>query len=305
MKKKENRFKVILFVMLLAVSILCIFVSAKMYIPTKPQQSGQTITAVKKEAIIKATVATTNTSQALIPAEMPKEENVKEKKEEIKYTTYVINANLLNVRATAATNSKKIGELYKGQIIEAAEYKVNPEWLQTKNGHFVYKKFTMTTEKHNEKIRKNNTSRGATDRAHNMSITGYSNLSLNEVRKLLEGTRLKGIEQAVLDIEESWGVNAFFTIAVAKHESGNGYSRLAKNKNNLFGINAVDGNAYRSATHFVSKSQCVYRFGEIIKEVYIDKGHHTLVSIQNKYCSSREWASSVRGIMSSDARRVE
>ena len=43
-------------------------------------------------------------------------------------------------------------------------------------------------------------------------------------------------------MEEKWGVNALFGVAVAAHESSWGNSHLARTRNNLFGIAAYDGN---------------------------------------------------------------
>ncbi|MDG0812585.1 hypothetical protein [Cohnella rhizosphaerae] len=52
------------------------------------------------------------------------------------------------------------------------------------------------------------------------------------IAKLFKGTALAGhgIEDVVLEIEEDYGINALFTIAVMKLESGNGKSKLSRTK---------------------------------------------------------------------------
>lgn len=136
-------------------------------------------------------------------------------------------------------------------------------------------------------------------------VTVKSNASLGQLQSLLAGTNLEGIESALLEVEQNFGVNAFFTLAVAKLESGNGKSKLATDKNNLFGMNAVDSNPYHAAFSYPSKSASVNDFGKRIKKGYIDQGLTTLASINNKYSSSSEWSVQVESIMETDLARIK
>lgn len=136
-------------------------------------------------------------------------------------------------------------------------------------------------------------------------VTVKSNASLGQLQSLLAGTNLEGIESALLEVEQNFGVNAFFTLAVAKLESGNGKSKLAIDKNNLFGMNAVDSNPYHAAFSYPSKSASVNDFGKRIKKGYIDQGLTTLASINNKYSSSSEWSVQVESIMETDLARIK
>ncbi|SEM90380.1 glucosaminidase domain-containing protein [Paenibacillus sp. OV219] len=130
-----------------------------------------------------------------------------------------------------------------------------------------------------------------------------SGLSSKQIAQLLNGTKLsgQGLEQAVLSIEEEYGINAFFTIAVMKLESGNGKSRLARTKNNLFGLNATSSNPYRKATYFETKGDCVQKFGQLLSDNYVERGYTTIEKVARKYCPvNSKWASHVRSIMRSD-----
>ncbi|AZN41811.1 glucosaminidase domain-containing protein [Paenibacillus albus] len=130
-----------------------------------------------------------------------------------------------------------------------------------------------------------------------------SGLSSKQIAQLLKGTKLsgQGIEQAVLSIEEKYGINAFFTIAVMKLESGNGKSKLARTKNNLFGLNATSSNPYRKASYFETKGDCVQKFGQLLSDNYVERGYTTVEKVARKYCPvNSKWASHVRSIMRSD-----
>ncbi len=52
--------------------------------------------------------------------------------------------------------------------------------------------------------------------------------------------------------QEKFGVNAILSLSLSRNETGNGTSNLAINKNNGFGLNAVDSNPYEAATWYAS-----------------------------------------------------
>jgi flagellum-specific peptidoglycan hydrolase FlgJ len=133
-----------------------------------------------------------------------------------------------------------------------------------------------------------------------------SGLTEDHISTIFKGTALEdeGLEEVILEIEEMYGINAYFTIAVLKLESGNGESRLATTKNNLFGLNAIDGNI-NEAFSFKTKGDSVRKFGQLISKSYVDKGYTTIEKVSKKYCpSNSEWPSLVASIMKSDYRKL-
>jgi beta-N-acetylglucosaminidase len=60
-----------------------------------------------------------------------------------------------------------------------------------------------------------------------------------------------------INAQDSVYINAAMELAFAIHESGWGNSWIAVNKNNLFGINAVDSDPYNSATSFDTVQDCI------------------------------------------------
>ncbi|GLX67959.1 glucosaminidase domain-containing protein [Paenibacillus glycanilyticus] len=139
------------------------------------------------------------------------------------------------------------------------------------------------------------------------SVESDSGLTEEHIAKLFEKTALAnhGLEEAVLDIEEEYGINAYFTIAVMKLESGNGKSTLAKKKNNLFGLNAIDSDKYNRAFTFESKGDSVRKFGQLLAQNYVNKGYTTIDKVARKYCPTNpNWASLVMNIMKRDYKKL-
>ncbi|TJY44009.1 hypothetical protein E5161_01015 [Cohnella pontilimi] len=135
------------------------------------------------------------------------------------------------------------------------------------------------------------------------AVLSDSGLTKEHIAGMFEDTALSGqaLEDPILEIEEKYGINAYFTIAVMKLESGNGTSRLAKEKNNLFGLNAIDGRQNELAFRFRTKGDSVREFGDIINRVYLKKGYTTVEKVAKKYCPANpKWASLVKNIMKSD-----
>lgn len=138
-------------------------------------------------------------------------------------------------------------------------------------------------------------------------VKSDSGLTEEHISKIFEGTALSGhdLEQAILEIEEEYGINAYFTIAVMKLESGNGKSKLAKSKNNLFGLNAIDGDKYNKAFSFKTKGDSVRKFGQLLSKNYVGKGLTTIEKVARKYCpANSKWSGLVKNIMKSDYRKL-
>ena len=70
-----------------------------------------------------------------------------------------------------------------------------------------------------------------------------------------------GTSEYYLFAEKMYGANALSIFSLGRHESGNGRSYIAYNKNNIFGHNAVDGAAYSSATGYLDVRSSIYTHG--------------------------------------------
>ena len=112
---------------------------------------------------------------------------------------------------------------------------------------------------------------------------------------------LSGIEGALINAQEEYGVNAILLLAIIRLESGNGRSNLATSKNNLGGL--VSGGysvtVYRS---FDTKDECVIFMAQLLSENYLnDSGKffsgYTLADIAKRYSVSKAWSDLVCSIM--------
>jgi hypothetical protein len=139
------------------------------------------------------------------------------------------------------------------------------------------------------------------------TVKSDSGLNEAQIEEIFKGTSLAGygLEKAVMEVEEEDGVNAFFTIAVMKLESANGKSKIAMDKNNMFGLNAIDGDEYNMALSFNTKGDSVRKFGQLLSINYVDKGFTTVEKVADKYCEANpEWPSLVKRIMEGDYRKL-
>ena len=107
--------------------------------------------------------------------------------------------------------------------------------------------------------------------------------------------------EALISNYEQYGLKPSFQLAVFCLESGYGTSYLAKNKNNICGLNAYatsSKSVYENATYFETKSDCVLKFGDIIYNNYVLNGRTSIERISTKYCppNSQHWTNMVKSI---------
>lgn len=121
------------------------------------------------------------------------------------------------------------------------------------------------------------------------AITESCGLSEEELSGALKG-KLAEYAPAFIAAEQDTGINAAFLAAIAAHESGWGESRLAQNKNNLFGWKCSSG--FKA---FETPEECIGWIAGKLKEKYINAGYDTIEKIAPRYCNA-EWANYIEGI---------
>lgn len=118
---------------------------------------------------------------------------------------------------------------------------------------------------------------------------------------------LKGTGESLVQAEELYSVNSLVLSAIAYLESAGGMSKLAREKNNLFGLGAGGANPYRSALCFSSKDECIYYAARMLRNRYLNRGSRgyrgdNLVAIGPRYAADPLWAEKVGRTMSKIAR---
>lgn len=148
----------------------------------------------------------------------------------------------------------------------------------------------------------------------NMNLNKPSGLSLEQFKKILtdsNDTNKIFINNAeyFYYIEKQYNINGIFVAAVAIHESSWGTSKIAVQKNNLFGYGAYDSNPYNGAYEFNNYIESIDLISRVFVKYYINpKGTNiyggeiavgtyyngaTLSGINKKYATDKNWANSV------------
>lgn len=111
-----------------------------------------------------------------------------------------------------------------------------------------------------------------------------------KLRTFLQGSELEGLETTICSASVKYGVDPYFIVAVAVHESNWGKSRIAHEKNNLFGLNAVDLDPYNQAFSFPTREDSVYFFARLISSQY---SNMTIENVGRIYATDVNWANAV------------
>lgn len=120
-----------------------------------------------------------------------------------------------------------------------------------------------------------------------------------EIDAKLAGTNLEGLGESFVNAEQKYGVNAWFLTGLAIHESGYGSSKIATDKNNVFGFQAYDASPYESARTFASKEEGVDVVAKYLSEAYLTPGgtYYNGVSIDSigkRYATDPNWAAAIK-----------
>ncbi len=160
----------------------------------------------------------------------------------------------------------------------------------------------------NRNYKASSATRGINSRTNYLTLRldSKSNLTKSELNKIVSNTNLKGLGEACLIAEHLYNVNALFIISLAQHESGNGKSKIARDKNNLFGIGAYDRDPYKYAKTFETKEDCILYFAKMIKRNYFDKrNRRTAQKIGEIYASDPAWATKLAKTMEKNYKKAK
>ena len=136
------------------------------------------------------------------------------------------------------------------------------------------------------------------------SKTNISANTLNSYISNVSGSVMKNTGQNFIDAQNKYGINALLMFAMACHESANGTSAYATDRNNLFGWNAVDADPSK-ASYFNSVVDCINEQAGINLRGYVDitDGRFFSSSLGNKgsglnvkYASDPYWGMEIASI---------
>ena len=172
---------------------------------------------------------------------------------------------------------KKIQEYYsgsRGSIIGPKPEMLSVGTYYSFDGHYFYtdlktliKDYKNNT--YNNSVNKNNPYYNYYMYLSNHTKTAYSSQNIDEyIRNNMsitkdaygkyvdgitnKGSRLYQTGSFFYYAQEKYGVNALLSLSLSRNETGNGRSKIAIERNNGFGLNAVDSNPYQASNWYAS-----------------------------------------------------
>ncbi len=227
----------------------------------------------------------------------------------------------LAVRAEAEEESRKITTLKKDDELKLLEitqnwYKISYQnitgWVKSECTIYIN---PNSSEEQKQTIAETKTKEQLlATLSINMQLNKPSGLTIEQFKKVLSDNNDKNKifennAEYFYYIEKQYNINGVFVAAVGIHESGWGTSKIALQKNNLFGYGAYDSNPYNGAYNFSNYSESIDLLARVFVKYYLNPagtsiyggekaaGSYyngaTLNGINKKYASDKNWANAV------------
>lgn len=148
-----------------------------------------------------------------------------------------------------------------------------------------------------------------------MDLSVPSGLTLSDFKTILSNNSsdankiFQNSAEAFYNAEQKYKINGVFVAALGIHESAWGTSRIAVDKNNLFGFTAYDSDPYNSATTFDSYENAINKVAETLSVKYLHPSGssisddliatgiyyngNTVSAVNVKYASDKNWGTKV------------
>lgn len=181
--------------------------------------------------------------------------------------------------------------------------------IQKKNG-FILKEYEAKRKAKQESNKQYKLSRSCDEvllpHYNSNNLTELSNLTQEQIYKILEGTRLQCLSEYYYEYEKIYKVNALFVISLTSLESGYGTSKLARTHNNIAG--------YRGSkrwTYFNSWHDCLNEVYRLISQEYLNPNGKfysglDIKSINSKYCGNTyQWSTDINAIAHKYLKRLK
>lgn len=274
---------------------------------------------VKEETDTKITISATDRIVQIGTANY--ESNYKVKVGDYLYVT----SQTASVRMEPDKNSEKVLTINKDTKVKVLEIQTNWYYISynTSKGWIQSDCLTYIDPNANEYDEASGTYTKAqllANLSKSMSLNKPSGLSLEQFKKVLSGNEADENSVFVNNAEyfyyaeKQYNINGVFLAAVAIHESNWGASKIAKDKNNLFGYGASDSSPYNNAKTFSDYAEGIDLLARVFVKYYLNpagtsiyngetaNGKYyngsTLVAVNKKYASDSNWANSVYKWMS-------
>ena len=231
----------------------------------------------------------------------------------------------LAVRADADEESRKITTLKKDnelKVLEIAQnwYKISYQnitgWV--KSECTIYINPNLSEEQKQTTAELKTKAQLLATLNKNMQLNKPSGLTLDQFKKILSDSKdtnkiFEKNAEYFYYIEKQYNINGVFVASVGIHESAWGTSKIAIQKNNLFGYGAYDSNPYNGAYNFTNYSESIDLLARVFVKYYLNPAGTsiyggekavgtyyngaTLNGVNIKYASDKNWANAVFSYM--------
>ena len=232
--------------------------------------------------------------------------------------TVYVTSDELGLMETASEESRRITTLKRNDNLKIL--KITQNWYEVSYQNMTgWVKNECTTyinsEEKNETKESTKTKQELNSNlSFNMALNKPSGLSLEQFKKILNDSKDKNKiftnnAEYFYYIEKQYNINGVFVAAVGIHESAWGTSKIALQKNNLFGYGAYDSNPYNGAYNFSNYSESIDLISRVFVKYYINPKETSiyggekavgtyyngsnLSGINKKYASDSNWANAV------------
>lgn len=232
--------------------------------------------------------------------------------------TVYVTSDMLYVWSEASEESRKITALKQNDEIKVLEITQNWYKISYQNIEGWVKSECTIYINPNQNEESNNSSKTKaqllSELEFSMKLNKPSGLTLEQFKKVLcdEKDTNKIFEnnaEYFYYIERQYNINGVFVAAVGIHESAWGTSKIALQKNNLFGYGAYDSNPYNGAYSFTDYSQSIDLLARVFVKYYLNPSGTsiyggekavgtyynvpTLSGVNTKYATDKNWANAV------------
>lgn len=153
-----------------------------------------------------------------------------------------------------------------------------------------------------------------------MNLNKPSGLNLSDFKKILKSSNDKNNiindnAEVFFNMEKKYNINGVFLATIAIHESNWGTSKIASDKNNLFGYGSYDRDPYEYSVTFETYEEGIETVAKNLVKNYLNKPGTTIYDneiavgkyyngatvsgVNKRYASDENWATKVFNIMES------
>jgi beta-N-acetylglucosaminidase len=124
------------------------------------------------------------------------------------------------------------------------------------------------------------------------------------IAKMRPDSLLIGLGADIVQVGNELGINPFYIAAHAAWESSWGTSKIARDKNNLFGYGANDSCPYECAYSYSTKKESIEEVMKQVKTNYLTEGGQyyngpNLSGMNQRYATDQNWENGISSIMNS------